>query len=349
MKKSTAKTIYTGLDLKKTKRLANRKIKKSWISRNVISNENKQWWIIEKTIKFFLMLMLWISTPKIGWRNKSKTSELIDRTYTKFMAKDSAFIPISLAFYFLVSFVPILTIVIVLLSFIEGYSQVFLETILSRVIPGVHSILKIPTINISQGAQYTTLAILLLTSTWLGSSGWGRFIYLQNYIYGHENLGNFFLNRIKGFFVVLSISIYLFLVSALYITIYNFIAPKLNNVGEQIFFYISFDVYLMLILYFGFTLLYKLAPSFKLPWNSVLPGVLIASFPTIIFIGMFGYLTSLMNYNQYGAIGTFMYIALFVSSLSYFIYLGLIVNESYFKTYYSSYTISKVAWLFKKI
>ncbi|MBU4689510.1 YihY/virulence factor BrkB family protein [Mycoplasma zalophidermidis] len=341
--------IYTGQNPKKIKKAYNKKIKKSVINKSVIPNENKQWWLLEKIIKFFIMLILWIATPKTTWKNKSKTKELIDRTYNRFTAKDLTFIPISLSFYFLVSFVPILTVVIVLLSFIQDYNNVFLNVILVRIIPGVENLINVPNLNINHGVQYTTIAILLLTSTWLGSNGWGRFIYSQNYIYGHETLGNFFINRIKGFFIVVSISIYLFLVTAFYIFIYKLISTNLNSVGEKIFFYVSFDIYLMIVLYFGFTLIYKLTPSFKLSWNSVLPGVLIASFPNMLFIGAFGYLTSLIKYNQYGAIGTFMYIALFVSSLSYFIFLGLIVNESYYKTYHSSYTIAKREWLFKKI
>ncbi|AIA29733.1 membrane protein [Mycoplasmopsis californica] len=340
--------IYTGLELKQIKKITNRKNRSSWAGKNIISNENRRWDFFEKIIKYFLRFILWLTTSKIGWKNKVKTNELVDRTYAKFIAKDSAFIPFSLAFYFLVSFVPISTIVIVLLSFIDDYNVIFVNKIITRVIPGVQSLLAIPEFKINEGAKYTAILVLLLTSTWLGSSGWGRFIYLQNYIYGHENLGNFFLNRIKGFFVVLGISIYIFLASALYITFYKWITPSFSLTGETIFFYISLFIYLLLILYLGFTLIYKLTPSFKLQWNSVLPGVLVASIPNMIFISGFGYLTSLLKYDQYGTIGTFLYLALFVSSLTYFTYMGLIVNESYFKTYYSSFTISKTAWIFKR-
>ncbi|MCS4536687.1 MULTISPECIES: YihY/virulence factor BrkB family protein [unclassified Mycoplasma] len=347
--KETNNNIYTGIEPKKMYKAYKKTIKKTWVSRNIIQNENSTFWLFEKIAKFFLMLILFISTPKTSWKNKSKSSELIDRTYQKFTAKESAFIPISLSFYFLISFVPILTVVVVLLSFINGYNTVFLDIILSRIIPGVKSILNIPNFKINQSVQYTTIGILLFGSTWLGSSGWGRFIYSQNYIYGHENLGNFFLNRLKGFFIVLGISLYLFIVSLIYISFYKLIVPRLSVVGELVFFYISFMFYLILVLYFGFSLIYKLTPSFKLPWNSVLPGVLLATIPNMIFIGVFGYLTSLINYTQYGAIGTFMYIALFVSSLSYFIFIGLIVNESYYKTYYSSYTIAKRDFFLKRI
>ncbi|QBF34687.1 YihY/virulence factor BrkB family protein [Mycoplasmopsis phocirhinis] len=341
--------IYTGLEPKKMYKSYKKIIKKTWVSRNIIQNENNTFWLFEKSVKFFLMLILFIATPKTSWKNKSKSNELIDRTYQKFTAKESTFIPISLSFYFLISFVPILTIVIVLLSFINGYNTVFLDVILSRIIPGVKSILNIPNFKINQGVQYTTIGILLFGSTWLASSGWGRFIYSQNYIYGHENLGNFLLNRVKGFFIVIGISIYLFITSLIYISVYKLVSPRLSVTGELIYFYTSFMIYLIVILYFGFSLIYKLTPSFKLPWNSVLPGVLLTTIPNMIFIGVFGYLTSLINYSQYGAVGTFMYIALFVSSLSYFIFIGLIVNESYYKTYYSNYTIAKKDFFIKKI
>lgn len=341
MKNTNKEKIYTGLELKKLKKAYRKSNKKSLISKNIIPNESKGWVIVETIIKWFIKIILLVSTPKDSWKNKNKSRELIDRTYSKFISSDSVFIPISLSFYFLVSFVPILTVLVLLLSFISDYSTIFIDVILDRIIPGLKQVIKMPQVGPSTGFQYTTITLLLLTSTWIGSNGWGRFIYLQNYIYGHESLGNFFINRIKGFLIVLSITLYLFIMSVIYIYFYKIFSLEFDSTSEKTFFYITFYIYLIFVVYIGFTLLFKFSPSFKLTWNSVLPGVLIAAIPNILFISSFGFLSTQIDYKKYGSIGTFMYIALFVSSVAYFLFLGLIVNESYYKTYYSSFTIAK--------
>ncbi|RMX36159.1 YihY/virulence factor BrkB family protein [Mycoplasmopsis fermentans] len=339
--------IYTGLDQNRLKKEYRNSLKKSWFARNVVPVENKKWLFFEKIVKFFIMIILWIATPRLSWKNKSKTNELINRTYKKFTDKSFVFIPLSTAFYFLVSFVPIITIMIVLLSLIPGYHTLFINEVLARIIPGVTSIIKIPDTT-KKGAQLTSLIILCLASLWMASSGFGKFIYSQNYIYGHENLGNWFTNRIKGLFVVLGISIYLFLAAALYLFFYQTFTDNMSTYHKNIYFYITFSFYLLIMLYFGLTLLYTMSPSFKLSWTTVFPGVLITSFPVMIFITIFGFLTSLINYDKYGIIGSFMYIALFVSFLTYFMFLGIIVNEAYYKTYVSSYTVSKRSIFGKK-
>ncbi|EGV00546.1 YihY/virulence factor BrkB family protein [Mycoplasmopsis columbina] len=349
--KNNKKNILTGLQQKDLKKSYRNSLKKSWLTKNIIPINKNRWSFIEEVIKFFLKIILKIATPKIGWKNKIKTKELINRTYDKFISKDLVFIPLSLSFYFLISFVPIITIIMTLLSLIDGYNQIFIQLIMSKIIPGIQSILDLQITSKShEGLQYISIIFLLLASLWLSSNGFAKFVYSQNYIYKHEFLGNWFTNRLKGLFIVMGISIYLFLGIALYILIYSsFVKVFTNNNSQIIFFYSSFSVYLLIFLYLGTLLLFKLTPSFKVPFTSIFPGVLVAVLPIWIFIMSFGYLTSLINYSKYGLIGTFMYVALFVSTLSYCLMLGIIVNEAYYKTYYSSYTIAKKNWIFWKI
>ncbi len=104
----------------------------------------------------------------------------------------------------------------------------------------------------------------------------------------------------------------------------------------------------MLNLYVGLSVLFKISPGFIVPWSSLLPGVLIASLPTMVFITIFGYLTSLIDYYKFGIFGIFMYIALLVSIMSYFMYLGIITNAmTFYKTFYSRYTTPKKIWFRK--
>ncbi|MEA4115225.1 YhjD/YihY/BrkB family envelope integrity protein [Mycoplasma sp. 744] len=329
---------------KKFKKDYKNNLKQKSFYKNISLNKENNFSILGKIIRFFLIIILKITTPKNSWKNKNKTKELIDRAYKKYVSEDLVFIPLSLAFYFLISFVPIITILIVLLSLIPNYDSYFINIILSRIIPGINDV-----INLSNSFKNTTLQtisiiLLLLTSLWIASGGFAKWVYSQNYIYKHEQLGNLITNRFKGFIIVIGISLYLFISICLYIWFFKLFNLKENTTQFDTVFYCSFTIYLFLILYCGITLLYKLTPNFKNPLNMIFPGALTASIPIAIFIIIFGYLSSWINYSKYGIISTFMYIGLFVSFLSYCLLLGTIVNEAYYKTYHSSFTIKKNYW-----
>ncbi|WP_406617110.1 YhjD/YihY/BrkB family envelope integrity protein [Mycoplasmopsis adleri] len=322
-------------------------LKKSAFNKNIMPVKHQSM-LIEKIIKFFISIIMFIAIPKSSWKNKPKVREMIDRVYKRFSGRDFAFIPVSFSFYLLISFIPVMLSVFLLLKFLPwGLETLFLNNILVKIIPGFESITK--GIDFSIAGTYAVIIPLFLASLWVASSGFAKFIYSENYIYKHETTGNWFINRGKGFITVFWISIYIFVTMAIYLSFYKAFgfAKTTNEIAKNVYFYISFSIYLMVTLYLGFSLLFKFTPAFKVGWNTVTPGVLIASVPTMIFISIFGYLTSLIDYKKFGVFGVFMYIALLVSNMSYFIYLGVIANEGYYKTYISSYTIDKKTW-FKK-
>ncbi len=241
--------------------------------------------------------------------------------------------------------------ILVLLSFISDYNTAFIEIILARIIPGINTVLAMPDIfGENKALQYVAIILLSLSTLWLSSSGFAQLVYSQNYIYNHEYLGNWFINRLKGLVIVIAITVYLFLGITIYLWFYKLFEINLNTEeAKKIFFYVSFTIYLFFFIFLGIGLLFKLTPSFKIPFNTIFSGVLVVTIPMVIFTSTFGYLTSLINYSKYGLFGTFMYIALFVFTFSYCLTLGVIVNEAYYKTYFSTYTISKKSWLFWKI
>ncbi|WP_027334584.1 YihY/virulence factor BrkB family protein [Mycoplasmopsis felifaucium] len=339
--------IYSNLNIKTMEKKYNSVLKKSTFSKNILPITYKTPFL-EKIIKFFIKTIMFAVIPRSSWKNNPKVNELINRIYQRFSSRDFAFIPVSFAFYLLVSFVPIMISVFLLLKLLPlGLEWLFFSAILSRIIPGVESL--VAGAQFGGVATYAVIIPLFLASLWVSSGGFAKFIYSENYIYRHESTGNWFLNRLKGFITVFWISIYIFVSTTLYLYTYKLFgfATSHDKNAENIYFYISFSLYLLVGLYIGFSLLFKISPAFKLSWTQVAPGALIASVPTIIFISIFGYLTSLIDYKKFGVFGTFMYIALLVSIASYFMYLGIIANEGYYKTYHSRYTINKKTW-FKK-
>lgn len=339
------------IDFKNQKKLSktlDRVLDNSWISKNIIRPKKKNWTFLENFTKFFIKIVLWLVIPNVVLKNKSKTNELIDRTYYKFSSKDFKFIPTSTAFYLLISFVPIVSMLILLLSIIPDYNHIFIESIINKIMPGVSSLFKIANTNkINATAAYTTLAILFISSIWLSSSGFSKFIYSQNYIYGHQELGNWLINKLKGILIVIGIVLYLFVAFAFYIFIYNAFSHNItSNAARNTFFYTTFIVFSFFSLYLGIGILYKVSPSFKVSWSMINPGILITVIPMVIFIAVFGSLMSLIDYGKYGLVGIFMYIAMFVGYSTYFIYLGIVANEAYYKTFFSSRTIAKKKWFY---
>ncbi|MGY5139188.1 YihY/virulence factor BrkB family protein [Mycoplasmopsis gallinarum] len=350
MKKKNNKNIYSGNNLKKINKAYNQELKAFVLNKNIRNNKKEiQFLFFEKLLKLFLKFILLCAITRFTWKNRPKIDELVDRAHAKFSSKENSFIPISQAFYFLVSFAPIITMITLLLSFVPGYDQIFLNVILAKIIPGLNQVFKLEIVT-NLKSQYISMIILFLTSLWLSSNGYGKFVYTQSYIYNHEKMGNIITNRLRGFFIVLGITLYLFIVILFYIFIYNtFIKYISNPVSQNVFFYITFCLYLPVVSYFGFLFLFKFSPKFKLSWNQINPGVLISTVPMFLFVSIFGLLTSFINYGKYGLIGTFMYVALFVMFFSYFVWLGIIINESYYKTYFSSYTIDKNNFWSRKI
>ncbi|MCE6114928.1 YihY/virulence factor BrkB family protein [Mycoplasmopsis agalactiae] len=340
--------LYTNKNVKKMNRTYNRMLKKSLFSKNILSVKKTKTSLLEIVIKFFIKIIMLIAVPIRLKKNKNKLSELVGRVYKRFTSREFAFIPVSFAFYSLVSFIPIIMSVSVAISLIPGnFSSLFNDEILRRIIPGLESFINsIP--QTWNAKTYILIITLFLASLIISSSGFGKFTYSINYIYKHETTGNYFFNRLKGFLIVVCIALYIFISSLLYLSIYKlFGVHKASALGRSIYFYIVFSLYLMLNLYVGLSLLFKVSPAFKVPWSSLLPGVLIASLPTMVFITIFGYLTSLIDYYKFGIFGIFMYIALLVSTMSYFMYLGIITNAAFYKTFYSRYTVAKKIWFRK--
>ncbi|MCE6091195.1 YihY/virulence factor BrkB family protein [Mycoplasmopsis agalactiae] len=340
--------LYTNKNVKKMNRTYNKMLKKSLFSKNILSVKKTKTSLLEIVIKFFIKIIMLIAVPIRLKKNKNKLSELVGRVYKRFTSREFVFIPVSFAFYSLVSFIPIIMSVSVSISLIPGdFSSLFNDEILRRIIPGLESFINsIP--QTWNAKTYILIITLFLASLIISSSGFGKFTYSINYIYKHETTGNYFFNRLKGFLIVVCIALYIFISSLLYLSVYKlFGVHKASDLGRSIYFYIVFSLYLMLNLYVGLSLLFKVSPAFKVPWSSLLPGVLIASLPTMVFITIFGYLTSLIDYYKFGIFGIFMYIALLVSTMSYFMYLGIITNAAFYKTFYSRYTVAKKIWFRK--
>jgi membrane protein len=239
-----------------------------------------------------------------------------------------------------------------------GWGSILRKDILARIIPGVDSLLiQINPDDANVILLNTGLIILLLSSIWFSSKGLSKFIDSQSTIYEHTEQTNFIIKRLRSVMMVPIISVF-FIISLLsLIPLVDFyqkqwpgLVPESGVYGWQYeaLFYNTLIIYLIFWSYLGVGLLFRFSPLFKLRWKEISPGILITIIPTVIFIMLFGFLSALIDYSKYGTIGTFLYSITFVLVLSYFLYAGIIVNASYYKTFFSQRIVPK-KWFFTNI
>ena len=340
-----------------------KKQKYKWVSKHTYRNLDEIT-VFEKLIKIIIFISLKLTFNKKIFINPVKKRELIDTTYEKISSPKFNFIPAGLGLYLFFSMIPISIIVIAVIGAIShipilsggedlGWGVILSKDILGKIIPGVDSLL----INIDAGDMNnilinTTIIILLLSSIWFSSKGISKFIDSQSTIYEHTEQTNFIIKRLRGIMIVPLISIF-FIISLLslipLISLYQTIWPPIISPDNirifsweyEIIFYFTLTIYLIIWSYIGVGLLFRFSPLFKLKWSEIAPGILITVIPTVIFIMSFGYISALIDYTKYGAIGTFLYSITFVLVLSYFLYSGIIINASYYKTFFSQRVVPK--------
>lgn len=355
-KKNKLKSGWEAYESKKQKKETYK-----WVSKHTYRTSNEITFF-DKIIKFFILLSLKLTVSKKIFINPVKKKELVDTTYENLSSPKFNFIPAGLGLYLFFSMVPIFIIVISAIEWISnipsfsggkplGWGEIFRNDILGKIIPGFDGLISSIKPDINNILFSATIILLLLSSIWFSSKGLVKFIDSQSTIYDHTNQTNFIIKRIRGIMMVPIISLFFIIALVSFIPLISYfktIWPPTytNNVANErweyeVIFFISMLIFISLWSYIGVGILFRFSPLFKLKWKQIKPGILTTVIPMSVFTMIFGYLTSLIDYSKYGAIGTFLYAITFVLILSYFLYAGIIVNASYYKTFFSKKIISK--------
>ena len=382
------------------------KKKNHYVSELLVGNPKKVS-INEKIVKFLIYIALRLVIRPKRWKDPKKNYEIIDRTYIRIMSADFIFIPSSIAFYLIMSFMPILSLIMFLYQFpaiqallSEGHwninakqgingtiTQIFsseallhaaneqikdsslkwitidrewnitkdlLGDVLGKFIPGMKDILLSIT-NLTQksgkqvvdaGALFATILSLII-STWIAAGGFSKLVFTQSYLYEHKFVGGYWMNKMKGMFMVLMFSLSLFVVLAINIMITKQISSfNITDKWKNIFNSSFLVVGLFIGIFTGFISLFKLSPRFSIKVRHIIPGAMVATIPTAGFLSLFGIISSLWTYGNYGIIGTIMYLGMGCLIVTYFIFVGLSANVAYYKTFVgdkvkNKWTISK--------
>lgn len=395
---------------KKKKKKKHKKIKSYYIGNLLVSNPKKISFN-EKIVKFLIYLALRLVIRPKRWKDPKKNYEIIDRTYKRIMSADFIFIPSSIAFYLIMAFMPILSLIIFLYQFpavqellsnghwkdmkvnitnASGhqialaknftfiadlnaeklanpnltYSIVdqgkwiidedLLGNVLGKFVPGINDIIKQMTQLtktdqkhvIKTGATVATI-VSLLVSTWIAAGGFSKLVFTQSHMYNHKFKGGYWMNKFKGMFMVSAFTVALFMALGINIVITKQIADSSMSVSTQkTIKNLILIIGLFIGVFIAFIALFKLSPRYSIRIKHIIPGAMVSTIPTVLFLSLFGYISSLWSYGNYGTIGTIMYLGMGSLFITYFIFVGLSANVAYYKTFVgdkvkTKWTISK--------
>lgn len=365
---------HVGYEKKHNPKATLGKKERSYLSSIIISNGNMhKVSLTEKIIKFIIYIALRIVIRPKHWKDPKKNYEIIDRTYTRIMSADFIYIPSSIAFYIIMAFMPIMSLIMALdnVGFIRDLMHVpgsdtydptthaflgdetYVEVILGKFIPGIADLLKqvkgATTGNQNMAAEVGAWAAIILSlfvSTWIAAGGFAKLVFTQSHIYGHKYVGGYWMNKLKGLSMVISFTLYLLIALTINVGFEHFMnAMNWDDSTKSGVRYLFLAVGLFFLIFIGFIILYRFSPRYKTKIRWIIPGAMTSTIPTAGFLILFGSISSLWSYGRFGSLGTIMYIGMGSLIITYFIFVGILVNSSYHNTH-----IGKVEkkWTFSK-
>ncbi|WP_117275500.1 YhjD/YihY/BrkB family envelope integrity protein [Mycoplasmopsis edwardii] len=327
--------------------------------------------LMKSIISFFASILIFAITPA----DKIKRNKVVHQVYRSYDSKEFNFIWLSTIFYILISFVPVIYIVSFLnitindsipkfTDYVMPYAKEKVPNISSNIFQTLFNTIIfdkfIPGGNLYFAAEnkqpinsffkiYALIpgSFIALPSLYISSGGYGKLISAYNYIFSHNKTGSYWGNKVKGLGIVITVSLLLWLFSTLNIFLQTSIWLKYKESVK----WLSDLVYLLFVFMFIFVLflvLFKITPSFKIKFKDSFRGSLISSIPTFILVVIYTYLYKLISYDKFGsAVGFFFSVGFFINWYIYFMFLGIIFNNAYYKNYVSSRTIPKkvYAWV----
>lgn len=281
--------------------------------------------------------------------------EVVKGALVKTTHKNFGVITISYAFYILTSFIPILSLIIVILFFasklvqdveINGqkihFYNFIIDEILNKFIPGIkQSINFLNSLSVNNQVWKSVAFLLLLLSSFLiGLNGYGKFIKYYSLSYDHNEPIALWILKVKSFFtiigIVISSSIVIYLASLPIFYIKYFSLQIHQEWLYNVLFYVICFFFLLAYFFIGTTFLFKFLPGFRLKrkWNT--PGVWIMTIASTQFTFLFSLLVlnGYINYDKFGSVSTFLYLSTFSLYISQFYHFAIATNYAYTQKFY---------------
>lgn len=257
---------------------------------------------------------------------------LFKRLKKNIQSPDIRMLPGQLAFFFLLTIVPIFALIIATSSNLN-VSDHFINSLVEKQLPlEIVTLFKLVS-NLS-GAKMNNI-IFFISALVLASNGTYSLIVISNKVYKIKNRG-FVYDRLKSI-GMLFILIFLFLFVMIVPVLGNYITKTLNiilrnDLSNQVRnFYNMFNLPLSWIFIFiSIKLLYIVAPDAKISRKNVNYGALFTSISWVIFTKIYSlYLNKFVSFNTiYGSISNLIVLMWWIYFLSYIYVMGMALNVS---------------------
>lgn len=237
------------------------------------------------------------------------------------------------ALFIIISFFPLIMVILNLLQFLPISSEEFIELLLQAFPDIFEPYVSEIVIDLYEKSSGTMLTITLLTSIWSASKGTLSLVRGLNRVYNIEETRNYIVLRIVSFFytvamigLVLSSLLLLVLGNTLYQLILGFM-PWLRTL-LNLFIHTRTVVFLCFMVLF-FMLIYKAIPARKSILMIQLPGAIFSSVAWMLFSYAFSfYFNHYGNYSyMYGSLTAIVLIMLWLYFCMYILFLGGEINH----------------------
>ena len=261
----------------------------------------------------------------------------INRVYNKFLSilrkPEMRILPGQIAFYFLMSFIPILVLMALITSKIPLNINVI--NIVKSNLPDVLGNIIIS--FISGGSAKGGLILIVLAYLLIGLNGPESIIVASNTIYNIKH-STFIKQKVKAgimTIIIIILLIFMILVPVLGDTIVKFILSLFENPEQFLkfkFVYNTFKIVIsFLFVYFVIKLIYAIAPDKKIKSSQTTYGALFTTISWMIATKVFAfYITNLAKYDVlYGNFANILILLMWLYFLAYLFVVGMVLNADY--------------------
>lgn len=265
-------------------------------------------------------------------KNKLTFKKFLKELYYRMMHDELSLISANLSYYFILSILPLLMVILALTPYFN-INQNFLLTKIETIAPGVLGDYIFTLISeVLNNKNQTIITFGIIFTLWSASNGIYGLMYAFNIAYRVKEKRMWLTVKIISIFFTIVIMVAMLLMLVLLVfgkQITWVLFHKLNFDKE--FFDIWNYITILLPLFSTiiiFTFLYMLATNLKIPIKLAIPGAVFSAFSWIIISKVFGYyIDHFSNYiKTYGSIGAIMLFVIWLYFTGYILIIGAEIN-----------------------
>lgn len=238
----------------------------------------------------------------------------------------------STAFFFLLSFLPILSTATALLPLV-GIEEKYLVTVTTMVVPRAAEPLVVKIVNEAYERSGGVLSVSLILLLWFGAQGMLAMIRGLNGAYGMKEKRNYFFLRLVAMFYTF-IMIIILIVMLAFLVFEGAISQLIPEHLQDQFFFLAFSLQLRLLLVFLagvflFALIYTYVPGGKRRYFAQIPGAIFTTVAWGIFsLGFSVYVNNFGHYSlYYGSLSAVMIFLIWLYCCMYITMIGGYINS----------------------